>query len=93
MAPSRVHITVYGEVQGVFFRSGAKSFASSLGITGWARNKPDGTVEIVAEGSEENIKKLVAWCSEGPDGASVSRVDAKKEKYKGEFSFFSVEYR
>lgn len=68
-------ITVHGEVQGVFFRAGAKKIADELGITGWVKNLPDGTVAIEAEGSEEQLTKLLSWCNRGTERAHVERVE------------------
>lgn len=70
-----VNLKVYGRVQGVFFRTLAKDLADSLGITGSARNNPDGTVYIETEGEEELLKKLVTWCHRGPTLAQVDKVE------------------
>jgi acylphosphatase len=64
----------------------------ALGITGWVKNRPDGGVEIVAEGPENTIKKLTAWCHHGPPGAQVSRVMESLEEWKGEYTAFDIVY-
>jgi acylphosphatase len=92
MAKSRLHAVVHGYVQGVFFRDHAHRTAGSIGLTGWVKNRMDGTVEIVAEGDEKDLKKLLAWCHEGPEIARVEKVDIKWEKPTGEFEHFSVKY-
>lgn len=92
MANARLHAVAYGDVQGVFFRLGAQRLARSLGITGWVRNSPDGTVEIVAEGDEAGLKHLLAWCHDGPSAARVEKVSSKWETYTGEFEHFSIRY-
>src|SRR5262245_33112040 len=53
MAQKRIHLIVRGRVQGVYFRAAAQREAKRLGITGWVRNRPDGSVELCAEGDED----------------------------------------
>src|SRR5436309_6824649 len=72
----QVHAIVHGRVQGVSFRYYAKAEADRLGLTGWVRNMPDGTVETIAVGSREALEGFVRWLHEGPSGARVTRVDA-----------------
>lgn len=67
-------IRVSGRVQGVFFRQSAKRKAEELGMVGFARNEPDGTVTIEAEGDPAALDALIAWCHEGPTYAKVERV-------------------
>jgi acylphosphatase len=69
-----VHIRVTGRVQGVFFRNSAKAQAINLDIHGFARNEPDGSVYIEAEGSDNAIRKFLAWCHEGSRDAVVEDV-------------------
>lgn len=88
----RLHMKIQGIVQGVFFRANAQNIASGLGITGWVRNCPDGTVEIVAEGKKEKLKALLEWCQHGPESASVDKVEPKWEKAKDEFQSFRIRY-
>jgi acylphosphatase len=76
---TRRRVIVHGHVQGVFFRDGVRRLAQSAGIAGWVRNNWDGTVEAVFEGDEEAVRKLVAFCREGPRGARVSRVEVFEE--------------
>lgn len=86
------HIFVSGHVQGVFFRAHARDIAKSLSISGWVRNLPDGRVEIVAEGEEEDIKRFIEWAKKGPERARVSDV---KVEYKDElvgFKGFEIRY-
>ena len=65
MDKKRAHLIIYGKVQGVFFRASTKDKAIELGLKGFVRNQPDGTVEVIAEGSEKQLQELVAWCHEG----------------------------
>jgi acylphosphatase len=61
-----------------------------LGVTGWARNRRDGTVEVVAEGPEDRVNELVRWCHSGPSLARVTRVHETEEPYQGEFGGFDI---
>lgn len=87
---SRVHIYVYGLVQGVFFRSNTVSKAKSMGVTGWVRNRMDGSVEIVAEGEKKTLEGLAEWCREGPESAKVENMKKEWEKPTGEFTDFEA---
>ncbi len=86
----RVKIVVSGVVQGVFFRSTAAERANIIGAVGWAKNMPDGTVEIAAEGSGKQLDELIEWCRRGPPLARVLSVDVKWEKPTGEFDAFNI---
>ena len=68
------HFTVSGHVQGVFFRATAREKALSLGLSGWAKNLPDGRVEVVVSGPADQVAKLEAWLREGPRQAEVAQV-------------------
>ncbi len=87
---SRVHIFVYGDVQGVFFRSNTVSTAKRMGLTGWVRNRSDGSVEIVAEGEKERLEEFAAWCSRGPESARVDNMKKDWERATGEFNGFEA---
>jgi acylphosphatase len=63
-------------VQGVGFRASAAHEARRLGLSGWVRNLPDGTVELEARGAPAAVDALVAWLGHGPRGARVTGVDA-----------------
>jgi len=84
----RVRITIKGRVQGVGFRYRTQMEAKRLNITGFARNVSNGDVEIIAEGEEENLKKLVEFCKEGPLMANVINLDYDYSDYTGEFTNF-----
>jgi len=83
----RVHVRIYGLVQGVFFRANTKKMAEKLGINGWVRNMPDGSVEAVFEGDDKAVEKMIEWCHHGPPMARVDRVEIKEEEPKGETGF------
>lgn len=89
---ARAHVFISGMVQGVFFRSETAHEAKKHGVTGWVRNLPDGRVEAVFEGEEENVKQLVEFCRRGPRGARVAEVNASWETYTGEFEEFEIRY-
>ncbi len=88
----RVRVNVFGLVQGVFFRLNTKQKAEELGIKGWVRNKEDGSVEIVAEGDEDKIERLIEWCKLGPGMARVDRVEVEKDTTKEKFKGFEIRY-
>jgi acylphosphatase len=71
----RRHAVVRGEVQGVGFRAATRSLARKLSLTGFARNLPDGTVEVEVEGPEDRVSELLAWLRSGPRWAAVAAVD------------------
>ena len=76
----RVRVRIHGRVQGVFFRAEARSRAESLGIAGWVRNAPDGSVEALFEGEPERVDSMVEWCRRGPSGAQVTEVEVFEEE-------------
>jgi acylphosphatase len=86
----RMHLRVRGRVQGVFFRTTATEQARNLGLTGWVRNRFDGSIELVAEGSPEAIAAMRSWCAHGPPGATVRNVEEQKVVATGEFVEFRV---
>ncbi len=87
---SRVHIHIYGRVQGVNFRYYARQRAQSLGLAGWARNCPDGSVEAVVEGPEESVQQFVRWAHRGPSMAEVERVQVDREEPQGTSQAFRI---
>ena len=66
---------VSGRVQGVFYRASAAEQARRLGVTGYARNLPDGSVEVLACGAAEAVDALIAWLAIGPSAARVTGVE------------------
>ncbi|WP_294178556.1 acylphosphatase [uncultured Schumannella sp.] len=71
----RVHAHVHGVVQGVGFRWATRAEAERLGLTGWVRNLPDGSVECELEGEPDTVARMLDWLRVGPFGARVDRVD------------------
>lgn len=90
MGLKQVHLTVRGRVQGVFFRASAQREAKRLGLTGWVRNRPDGGVEVLAEGEEDELKELIGWANRGPSAARVERVDVRWRSFVGDFFDFRI---
>jgi len=75
MASISVQLVVRGRVQGVGFRYATVEQGRRLGLDGWARNLPDGAVEVVATGDSAAVERLVEWCRRGPPSARVTTVD------------------
>ena len=92
MDNKRVHLRIHGSVQGVFFRATAQQKALELELSGWIRNNSDGSVEVIAEGLEEQLSSMVDWCRVGPPDAIVKQVIEDWEAATGEFKEFRIEY-
>lgn len=84
-------INVKGKVQGVYFRASTQEYARNLGLKGWVKNQPDGSVQICAEGPEDALDTLVEWCGTGPPSAEVENVESKEGALK-HFNHFEVRY-
>ena len=84
-------IAVYGKVQGVFFRVSTKEQADKLGLKGWVRNEPDGSVLIEVCGESEIVEQLIEWCNNGPMLARVDEVIVSdiSTQYDSGFSIIS----
>jgi acylphosphatase len=88
----RVRVLVEGRVQGVCFRMYTRETARGLGVNGCVRNLPDGRVEIVAEGEDDDVDALVRWASAGPSHARVSRVMVTEMECTGDRHDFRIEH-
>ncbi len=84
-AAARIRVT--GLVQGVFFRASTRDAAIRLGLSGWVRNAPDGSVEIFAEGEAGTVRKFIDWCRQGPPSAVVRDVSVTWSEPAGEQGF------
>ena len=84
MGQKRIHLVVRGRVQGVYFRATAQREARQHGLSGWVKNRGDGSVEIVAEGEEDDVKDFLNWAHAGPSTARVDAVDVRWRSYTGE---------
>ncbi len=81
------HVRVTGLVQGVFFRAWTAEQARALGVTGWVRNAPDGSVEGHLEGEEAAVQQLVDLLHRGPPSAQVAKVDVEESEPEGDDRF------
>ena len=88
----RVQVRVTGRVQGVFFRQSAREEAERLGLSGWVRNLPDGSVEALFEGERPLVEQSVVWCRQGPPRASVDEVVVKWLDGPAETGGFAIRY-
>ena len=88
-----VRIVVYGDVQGVFFRSFAAQKAKALGLKGYVSNLPRGdSVEVVAEGERKRLEELITYLNVGPPAAKVERVITNWSEHSGRYTEFSIRY-
>lgn len=88
----RLAAQVTGRVQGVGFRYFTRKTATRLGLTGWVRNEPDGSVELVAEGSREALEDLLEALEQGPPASRVDHVRPYWSEAAGAFNSFRVRY-
>ena len=92
MEYSLAKVKIQGRVQGVFFRQTTVEMARSLGITGWVKNCPDGSVEAFFEGEKNEVEKAVDWCYQGPPAAQVNHVDVIWGTSNGQYDGFTIVY-
>jgi len=90
LQPMRVHASIEGRVQGVGFRAFVVDQANRLGIKGWVRNRWNGKVEVVAEGDQDALEKLIIALREGPRASYVAKLDLEWQAATGEFNQFSL---
>jgi acylphosphatase len=76
-------VVVRGRVQGVFFRDSTRGRAIQLGVNGWVRNLPDGTVEALFEGRPEAVDAAIEFCRRGPSHAEVTAIDVHEQAPSG----------
>jgi len=81
-------LSISGHVHGVGYRAAFANEAQMLDLTGWVRNRVDGTVEAVVSGDVQAVARIVAWARRGPRGAAVSAVES--EPFAGEFERFDI---
>jgi acylphosphatase len=91
-AEERLSARIAGRVQGVGFRNFTQRTARRLGLTGWVRNEPDGSVRLEAEGPRDALNDLHEAVQEGPRPARVDAVDADWDDANGAFETFEVRY-
>ncbi len=88
----RARLVISGRVQGVAFRQSTVDEAERVGVAGWARNLPDGRVEVVIEGERRRVEALVAWCRRGPRLARVEDVEVAWEEARGDVASFDIRW-
>jgi len=74
---AKIKVQVFGKVQGVFFRHSARQQALSLGLNGWVKNLPDGSVLSQAQGTKKSLLEFIAWCKQGPQRAQVQNLEVE----------------
>jgi len=86
-----LQLRIVGMVQGVGYRYALQSEAARLGVTGWVRNRRDGSVEAVAQGPAQALDSLAAWARRGPPGAAVTGVTASvPSEHDGSYQRFEI---
>jgi acylphosphatase len=90
MSAVRAQVKISGRVQGVWFRQSTREEAMRLGVNGWCRNCPDGTVEALFEGDKDAVTALLAWCRRGPPLARVTDVTVEWQQPAGAFADFTI---
>lgn len=88
----RIHVIVEGRVQGVFFRAFTRDEAARLGLSGWVRNRANGSVEAIVEGEKSAVEKMELWFHRGSPHAIVDKVNITEESPVGESSTFEIHY-
>ncbi len=88
----RRRVIVTGRVQGVAFRAYSRSAARKIGVVGWVRNLPDGSVETVVEGDPERVTLMLAWLKRGAPQSRVDDLVIVEEKPTGEFADFDITF-
>lgn len=86
------HIYISGRVQGVGFRHFTRVNAEKLDVAGWVKNLPDGRVEAVFDGEEEQVRELINRCKKGPRASFVKDIEEKEIKEKGASNGFEVRF-
>jgi acylphosphatase len=88
----RALVRVEGRVQGVFYRQSTVETAQRLGLCGWVRNLPDGSVEALFEGERSRVEAALAWCRQGPPRASVEGIAVQWLDSPSECTDFAIRY-
>ncbi|MEZ4485221.1 MAG: acylphosphatase [Syntrophotaleaceae bacterium] len=88
----RVAVLVQGQVQGVGFRYFTRRTAQALELSGWVRNRSDGSVEAVLEGPEIAVEAALDHLRQGPAGGRVEKLHCERQPYRGEFNGFEVRF-
>ncbi len=86
----RAHLIIKGRVQGVGYRANVRRLANKLSLEGFVRNLRNGDVELLVEGSQEDVERIIQWCHREPTRAYVSKVWVEKSEATREFMGFAV---
>ncbi len=86
----RAHVVIHGRVQGVFFRMETARVAKKFGVSGWVRNRSDGSVEAIFEGDRARVDQILKWCEKGPPLSDVKHLDVKWETATREYKGFEI---
>ena len=89
---NRVHVIVTGKVQGVFFRAFTRDEAVRLGLSGWVRNRPNGSVEAIVEGKNTAVQKMLLWFQQGSPNSIVEKIETNEEPPVDVASTFEIHY-
>lgn len=81
-------LRIHGRVQGVYFRESMRQRAEQLNLTGWVRNRSDGSVEALVQGEATAVDAMLEWAHRGSDSARVVRVDVETADHEGDFPIF-----
>ncbi|MEA3248278.1 MAG: acylphosphatase [Nanoarchaeota archaeon] len=90
MVKKAARLIVKGTVQGIFFRQFVKGHADNLKLRGFVRNLANGDVEIIVEGEEDSIKRIVGFVRKGPEHAQIRDVQIEERKWSGDFRKFKI---
>jgi acylphosphatase len=88
MSDKTLRLVIHGRVQGVYFRDSMRREAQRLGISGWVRNRSDGTVEAAVQGDPADVDLLVRWAHRGPERAHVTQVEIGP--HEGSYTGFEI---
>ena len=88
----RIHVIVEGRVQGVFYRAFTRDEALRLGLSGWVRNRPNGSVEALVEGEKSAVEKMVQWFHQGSPNSIVEKVQLTEKTPVGDTDTFEIHY-
>ncbi|RAP32993.1 acylphosphatase [Candidatus Marinamargulisbacteria bacterium SCGC AG-439-L15] len=92
MNKQQVRVKIYGQVQGVFFRAFTQEKAKELALTGWVKNKDDGSVEAVFQGAPKILHQMLDWCKEGSPHSTVDSLHPEWEGLDTVFDEFEIRY-
>ena len=87
---TRIQVVVQGRVQGVGYRQFVRQLAERLQLTGWVRNLPDGSVEVLLEGEVEQMNEVISLLQRGPTAAKVTHLESRRESGGREYTAFVI---